>query len=93
MKKTILNPLLALAGCLAAFNGTSTLQAQTNNIWDFNYTGSIVQWIVPVTGSYDITAYGAAGGGYSWAYNGPAGGSGAQIAGSFQFNAGDTLNI
>jgi hypothetical protein len=63
MKKTILNPLLALAGCFAAFNGTSTLQAQSTSIWNFNFSSSIVQWTAPNTDYYDITAYGAQGGG------------------------------
>jgi hypothetical protein len=49
MKKTILNPLLALAGCFATFKGTSTLQAQTTDIWNFNFSGSIVQWTAPNT--------------------------------------------
>ncbi len=62
MKKSILNPLLALAGCFAASIGTSSLQAQTTNIWNFDYTGSIVQWTVPSTGIYNVTAYGAQGG-------------------------------
>jgi len=79
MKKTILNPLLALAGCFAAFNGTSTLQAQTTDIWNFNFSGSIVQWTAPNTDYYDITAYGAQGGGSS---NG-AGGWGAMMGGRF----------
>jgi len=90
MKKTILNPLLALAGCFAAFNGTSTLQAQTTNIWNFNFSGSIVQWTVPSTGIYDITAYGAQGGQYNTS---TLGGLGAQIGGSFQLLQGETLSI
>ena len=94
MKKTILNPLLALAGCLAAFSGTSTLQAQTNNIWNFSYTGSIVQWTVPSTGYYNITAYGAQGGGFGQAGSvDSAGGFGAQMTGTFQLTQGEVLNI
>jgi hypothetical protein len=93
MKKTIINPLLALAGCFAAFNGTSTLQAQTTNIWNFNYTGSIVQWTVPISGYYDVTAYGAQGGGWTGANRFYAGGRGTTIGGRFQFDQGEVLNI
>jgi len=89
MKKTILNPLLALAGCFAAFNGTSILQAQTTT-WAFNYSGSIVQWTVPYTGSYDITAYGAQGGIYSGYASG---GKGAHISGGFTLTEGEVLSI
>jgi T5SS/PEP-CTERM-associated repeat protein len=93
VKKTILNPLLAFAGCLAAFNGTSTLQAQTTNIWNFNFSGSIVQWTVPISGYYDVTAYGAQGGGWTGANRFYAGGRGATIGGRFQFDLGEVLNI
>ncbi|MFM6173686.1 MAG: hypothetical protein ACKPB4_16435 [Sphaerospermopsis kisseleviana] len=54
--------MLALAGYFASFNGTSTLHAQTTNIWNFNFSGSIVRWTVPQTTMYSITAYGAEGG-------------------------------
>ena len=90
VKKTILHPVLALAGCFAAFNGTPTLQAQTTNIWNFNFSGSIVQWTVPSTGIYDITAYGAQGGILSGFYSG---GKGAHISGSFTLTGGEVLSI
>ena len=88
MKKQIrsLQLLLALvAGVTAAC--TSSLKGQTS--WDFDYSGSIVQWTAPQTGSYEITAYGAQGGNYS-SYTG---GYGAVVSGTFQFNAGVVLNI
>jgi T5SS/PEP-CTERM-associated repeat protein/autotransporter-associated beta strand protein len=90
MKKTILNPLLALAGCLAAFNGTSTLQAQTTNIWKFNYAGVITNWTVPSTGIYNISAYGAQGGNLSGFASG---GKGAHISGGFTLAEGEVLSI
>lgn len=90
VKKTILHPVLALAGCFAAFNGTSTLHAQTTNIWNFNFSGSIVQWTVPQTTMYSITAYGAAGG---TGRRGIFGGLGAVVSGSFQLNAGEVLSL
>ena len=55
---------------------------------DFNYSGSIVQWTAPQTGSYQITAYGAQGGG-DWGF----GGSGAIMRGTFHLNQGNVLNI
>jgi T5SS/PEP-CTERM-associated repeat protein/autotransporter-associated beta strand protein len=98
VKKTILHPVLALAGCFAAFNGSSTLQAQTTNIWNFNFSSSIVQWTVPSTGYYDVTAYGAQGGGFT-AYEDTQrpvsvpGGRGAVIGGLFLFEQGEVLSI
>ena len=60
MKKRITTRVF-LAG-LACFLSPS-LQAQTTNIWNFNFSSSIVQWTAPNTDYYDITAYGAQGGG------------------------------
>jgi len=93
MKKTILNPLLALAGCFAASIGTSSLQAQPTNIWNFDFSGSIVQWTVPSTGFYDITAYGAQGGNYYNKGETYSGGQGAVIGGSLLLTVGDIINI
>jgi hypothetical protein len=87
MKKQIRSLLLALlAGVTAA--STSSLKAQSS--WDFKYSGSIVQWTAPQTGSYEITAYGAQGGGFGNKY---VGGLGAIMSGTFQLNQGDVLNI
>ena len=90
MKKQIHSLLLLLAlvaGVTAA--STSSLKAQTS--WDFKYSGSIVQWTAPQTGSYEITAYGAQGGGSP--FGSYAGGMGAIMSGTFQLNQGDVLNI
>ena len=87
MKKTTLPLLLALVAGITATTCTSSLRAQTSN-WDFNYSGSIVQWTAPQTGSYQITAYGAQGGG-DWGF----GGSGAIMSGTFHLNEGNVLNI
>ena len=57
-------PLALFAGLAASFC-TPSLRAQTSNAWDFTYTGSIVTWTVPISGYYDVTAYGAQGGGVS----------------------------
>lgn len=51
----------------------------------FSFTGQIVAWTVPVTGYYQILAYGGQGG--------KSGGFGAEIGGDFQLQAGQTLRI
>ena len=64
-----------------------SLQASdSNSTTSFEYTGSIATWTVPLTASYEITAYGAKGGG---AY----GGNGAVVGGSFLLDSGVTLNL
>ena len=64
-----------------------SLQASdSNSTTSFEYTGSIATWTVPLTASYEITAYAAKGGG---AY----GGNGAVIGGSFLLDSGVTLNL
>ena len=89
MKKTILNLQFVVLAWLATSICTPSLQAQSTSFWDFNYTGSIVQWTVPTTGIYDITAYGAQGGSWSTV----SGGLGAEIGGSFLLSAGEIFNI
>jgi hypothetical protein len=55
----------------------------------FGYTYSSVTFTVQTTGTYDITAYGAQGGGA----NGATGGLGAEISGDFNLVAGEVLTI
>ena len=55
----------------------------------FYYTGGLQAWTVPTTGIYQITAYGAQGGG---SYN-FTGGLGGMISGDFSLSAGDLLSI
>ena len=55
----------------------------------FDFTGSVVSFMVPTTGTYQILALGAQGGSVS---NGP-GGRGAEIGGNFNLNAGEILRI
>ena len=70
-----------------AWGVVPSLQASdSNSTTSFQYTGSIATWTVPLTASYEITAYGAKGGG---AY----GGNGAVIGGSFLLDSGVTLNL
>jgi Hint domain len=54
------------------------------------YTGSIETFTVQETGTYDIIAYGAAGGAYG---GGGAGGLGAEIGGDIALTANETLEI
>jgi hypothetical protein len=60
---------------------------------DFSYLGSVQTFTVPVTGVYNILAYGAGGGTTADAIPDPIGGFGAEIAGDFQLTAGEVLNI
>ena len=84
MTKNI-QPLMLTASL--AWGLVPSLQASdSNSTTSFEYTGSIATWTVPLSASYEITAYGAKGGG---AY----GGNGAVIGGSFLLDSGVTLNL
>jgi PEP-CTERM motif len=66
--------------------------------FDFTYTGSLVSFTVPTTGTYQILAFGAQGGdsGTIVLPQGPvfgAGGRGAEIGGDFSLTAGEILQI
>jgi hypothetical protein len=65
---------------------------------DFTYTGSLVDFMVPAAGSYQIIAYGAQGGSVSGTTaNGipyvSLGGQGAEIGGDFILSQGEVLQI
>src|SRR5271165_4922085 len=70
--------LLGMSPDLSAYAGT----------WAFYYTGAeqTQTFLAPTTGVYDITAYGAEGGGIY-------GGLGAEIGGAVTLSAGTTLTI
>jgi hypothetical protein len=55
-------------------------------MWAFNYTDALETFVVPTTGVYDITAYGAEGGGIY-------GGLGAEFGGAVTLSAGTSLTI
>ena len=55
-----------------------------------NVVSGIQQWVVPVTGNYTIEAFGASGGDVT---SNNQGGLGARMRGSFQLQAGQTLNM
>ena len=60
---------------------------------DFNYTGSIVSFTAPVTGVYDIEAFGAQGGVNAGIGGARSAGLGAEVSGQFNLIAGETLKI
>src|SRR5258708_7395524 len=72
--------LLAGASLLALTAGASSAGATV-----IGYTGSSTTFTVPTTGTYDIVAFGAQGGGF--------GGLGAEIGGDFYLTAGEVLTI
>ncbi len=58
------------------------------------YSGTIVSFVVPVTGTYSITAFGAEGGGNETAGGGfLPGGLGGEVSGTFALVQGETLEI
>ena len=72
--------LLAGVSALAIMLGAGGAHPET-----IAFTGAEVTWTVPVTGLYDLTAYGARGGGR--------GGYGAEIGGDIELSAGTVLSI
>jgi PEP-CTERM motif len=60
---------------------------------DFNYTGSLVDFTVPTTGTYQILAFGAQGGSVPFGNATGPGGLGAEIGGDFSLSAGEVLQI
>jgi hypothetical protein len=68
--------------CDAAYTGT-TLDGEVD------VSGGKQTWVVPVTGVFEIEAYGARG----MATSGTAGGSGAIISGEFELEAGDVITV
>jgi hypothetical protein len=79
--------LLAGTAVLALAVSGSAAHAQRFN---FTYTGKLVTFTVPETGTYQILAFGAQGG--SDPFTG-AGGRGAEIGGNFSLTAGEVLQI
>jgi len=80
MSSLIKSTLLAISILCCGF-----LQAQSIN---FNYSGTVVTYTIPVTGIYEFTAAGAAGGASQ-----NSGGLGAMMSGSFNLTNGTVLNI
>ena len=78
-------PLLVLCGVLS-----STASAQSTN---FSYTGLVVTYTIPVTGNYQFTVAGAAGGSISNSDGGQQGGNGAVVVGTIYLTSGTVLDI
>ena len=61
--------------------------------FEFDYTGSLVTFTVPINGIYQIIAFGAQGGSAFAPGGGIPGGRGAEIGGDFSLTAGEPLQI
>ena len=88
---------LSLAG--AAFLGLAASGSGARaTLFDFTYSGSLVDFTIPTTATYQILAFGAQGGSGTCAFQcSPAaigaGGRGAEIGGNFILTAGEVLQI
>jgi PEP-CTERM motif len=84
--------MLLLAG--TAFLGLFVSGSAARAIpFDFTYTGSLVDFTVPTTDTYQILALGAEGGSTDFQGIVSAAGKGAEIIGDFSLTAGETLQI
>lgn len=83
---------LGLAATITAAAGLFVAAGQASaSIIEYNFTGSLQSYIVPVTGQYDLMAYGAGGGNGNFGAN--RGGRGAEIGGRFTLTAGTVLTV
>jgi hypothetical protein len=88
--------LLTSASLLALMAVAPTTSAKTFSFTGktFSFTGAIVDFVIPMTGTYQILAFGAQGGDGSTSNGtGAVGGKGAKIQGDFQLAAGEHLEI
>ena len=88
--------MLANQVIISGKNGNNDLSAPSNGEvtiggLSFAYAGAIQDYTIPATGSYDIVAYGAQGGGDSGPFSD--GGYGAEIGGDVDLVAGTELGI
>jgi hypothetical protein len=82
-----------LAGTVVLALATSHPAAHADPIVaDFTYTGRLVTFTVPTSGTYNIVAFGAQGGDTN-APGGGAGGRGNEVGGDFSLSAGENLQI
>src|ERR1700752_891306 len=82
--------LLGAAALLALVAQASTARATP---FVFAYTGSLVDFTIPTTDTYQILAFGAQGGSFTFADILSPGGLGAEIGGDFSLTAGEVLQI
>ena len=87
MTRHLLAGTSAVAMALAMWTADSAAWAAPLT---FGYTGAIVDFTVPTTGTYRVLAFGAQGGGSGVS---GVGGKGAEIGGDFSLIAGEILNI
>jgi hypothetical protein len=92
IKRKRIQRLPFLAGVALTSVIVSAAGAKATTI-DFNYTGSIVSFTAPVTGVYDIDAFGAQGGVNAGIGGARSPGLGAEASGQFSLTAGQTLSI
>lgn len=76
---------------LLVFCNAVPVFAQTQTQWSFEYTGKIVEWRAPHTGTYRIEVRGASGGASTRVNR--RGGKGAYMSGEIHFDAGTRLKI
>ncbi len=74
----------------SALEAVASVRPLAANDYTFSYSGAIVTFTVPVTGTYDITAFGGDGDGYS---SRTPGGLGAEIGSDIFLSAGTRLEI
>lgn len=76
--------------CININNYSIVLAEETNNIWNFDYTGEQQEFIAPKDGIYKIETWGAQGGSYS---NNLHGGYGAYAKGTIKLKQGEKIYI
>jgi hypothetical protein len=86
--------MLLLAGTALLAFAASVPAARAQRV-NFTYTGELVTWTVPETGTYQIIAFGAQGGSCTAPATGSvgAGGLGAEIGGDFVLSKGEVLQV
>lgn len=88
-----LDKSFGLAAIITAAAGLFVVAGQASaSLITFNFTGSLQSYTVPVTGEYDLTAFGA-GGGTGGILGANTGGPGAEIGGRFTLTAGTVLTV
>ena len=78
------------ASALATVLALTGLSSTSASAQMFSYTGTIVSWTAPTSGFYQVTAEGAQGASATDVF---AGGLGAELTGTFHFNAGELFWI
>lgn len=90
---TLLLMLVTMAGVASSCMKGPVIVYAAETTWNYAYTGSIQSFTAPQAGTYNIVAYGAAGGATwdsgGWQYNG----SGGYSTGNIALRAGQTIYI